>query len=56
MSIAINFVCRFNNVEFITREFITLNRRLVCFVFDKQTREITAEFHKVTPVKPFIES
>ena len=29
-------------------------KRLGCFVSEKQTRKITAEFHKVTPVKPFI--
>ena len=28
---------------------------LGCFASEKQTREITTEFHKVTPVEPFID-
>ena len=30
------------------------NNQLRCFVFEKQTRKITAEFYKVLPVEPFI--
>ena len=33
--------------------YVVNNNRLGCFVSKKQTRKITAEFHKVTPVKPF---
>ena len=31
------------------------DNRLGCFVSKKQTRKITSEYHKVTPVKPFID-
>ena len=35
--------------------YVVNDNRLGCFVFEEQTRKITAEFHKVTPVKPFID-
>ena len=35
--------------------YVVNNNRLGSFVSEKQTRKISAEFHKVTPVKPFID-
>ena len=35
--------------------YVVNDNRLGCFVFEKQTRKITSEFHKVTPVKPLID-
>ena len=34
--------------------YVVNDNQLGCFVFEKQTRRITVEFHKVTRVKPFI--
>ena len=35
--------------------YVVNNNRLGSFVSEKQTRKISAEFHKVTPAKPFID-
>ena len=35
--------------------YVVNGNRLGCFVFEKQIRKITAEFHKVTPVQLFID-
>ena len=35
--------------------YVVNDNRFSCFVSEKQTRKVTAEFHKVTPVKPFID-
>ena len=34
--------------------YVVNDNRLGCFVFEKQTRKITAKLHKVTPVQSFI--
>ena len=35
--------------------YVVADNRLGCFVFEKQTRKIMADIHKVTPVKSFID-
>ena len=35
--------------------YVVNGNRLGCFVSENQTRKITAEFYRVTPVKPFID-
>ena len=39
----------------VTVTYVVNDNRLGCFVSEKQTRKRTAEFHEVTPVKPFID-
>ena len=43
------------NFRYINVTYVVNGNRLGCFVSEKQTLKITAEFHKVTPVKPFID-
>ena len=54
----IKIICEILKDKFIRHRKVTYvvnNNRLGCFVFEKQTRKITAEFHKLTPVKLFID-
>ena len=34
--------------------YVVNDNRIGCFVSDQQTRKITAEFQKGTPIKPFM--